>query len=505
MIIGLTQSGPSDPAKQLVHLAIAAGRSLQSSQTGFVHYHYRPIDYPTYDTIPLYENFLMALAMLRDRSSEGFAEGKALLDKLLNFQCFEDSASLGNFPVYLHQYPQCTDRYLGYHLLPVIYWVLKQFTLILGADLRERVSTAARTLLDYCVKVETQHPAPVHLAVKLAAASEAFGRLWDDKDLEQSSAQVLEQLRTKVEAPENALYCIPTSIADVLVALQMVYSSVSESPWRTFWERIWQTWYIDLASYTGPALRVSQAREEAEPTLYDLYMGFFAGRFSQRALAVRPYQLQSILIHGGHETVVQPALPFEEQGTIDGRQWLFQQHPGYGLALLQRKERDPANESVEAVLRLIWGDLNCAHSLVCQGGSAESICYELVEGGVDLLFRLPKEVPPESKQRNREVLFFIDAQEGLQIHIGREDKATAFQLGDELRLSARGMDLRIRFALEEGSGRFFGHISPGNRPAQLNSEGPDRFAAFDRQIFLRTVSRDADCMIRAQVRWKPRD
>lgn len=503
MIYGFTQTGPTDRGRQLVHLAIAAGRSLQSSQTGFLHYNYRPLDYPVPDTIPLYENFLFSLALFRNRTPETFAEAKSLLDKLLNFQCFEDTLSLGNFPLYLHQFPTCSDNHVGYQLLPVFYWILRDFTLALGSELEEKLNTATRTLLQYCLRLQETTPAPLHLSIKVAAAAEALGRLWNDRQLNELGMKVLDTLREKVDSPDCPIYFTPAHMGNILAALQLAYEDISNGPWRPFWKRVCQGWHIQLASYVGPALRVSQFKEEPEPTLYDLYMGYFADRYSQRSFAHRPFQLQGALIHPAHEIMIQPALPFEASGKIEERRWFVQQAPKYGLGLLQKIDRDASKEPPYALFRLVWGDLNKTHTLVCQGGSSETNDFVLTEDGVDLLFQLPAEVPPEAKQRNREVQFFLDHQEGVTIRTKGNEKANTFQLGEEVQIEARGaLRVRLLFSLETGEGRFFGHISLGNRPAQLCTEGPDRFSAFDWQIFLRTISREPGCRLRVSIKWE---
>lgn len=502
MIIGSAHAGSTDRAKQLVHLAIAAGRRFQSSQTKFVHYYHRPIDYSMADTIPLYENFLFVLALLRERTSESFAEGKALLDRLLYFQNFLENPQLGNFPVYLHQYPDCTDRYLGFQLLPVFYWTLRQFSIILGAELRERLVVAARTLLSYCVKTQTDTPAPPHLAIKVAAAMEAFGRLWADPALQQSGLSALEDLRLRVDQEDSISSLIPTMTADILLALQMVYESFGSSPWANFWRRVCALWHVGLASYVGPAWQVFQVRSEAQATLYDLYMGYFSESYSHRALETQAFQLEGILIQPSADTIQQPALPFEKSGIVSGRHWMMRQTPQYGLALLQKCERDPAKDPSYSPLRLVWGDLNRAHSLALQGGSSESVNFEVTPSGVTLLLQLPTEIPNEVKQRNREALLFIDSQEAMRFEVGgKSGKATTFQLGEVVRVHARGMELIVSFTLDLGEGRFFGHLSPGNRPAQLNHEGADRFAVFDRSLFLRTISRSPDCRVRISLQF----
>lgn len=500
MIAGFSQIEPTDAGKQLVHLAIAAGRSLQSSQTGFLHYNYRQIDYPFRDTIPLYENFLFALALLRDRTSENFNEGKSIFLKLLNFQSFEEEGTMGNFPVYLHQYPLCADRDLGARLLPIFYWALRTFPIALGPELRERLNTAARLALNHCLQVQNEQKTALPIAILTACSQEAFGRLWQEKELETAGIQALETLRPRVESEECSLYFCPGSLGQVLAGLQMVFESFVKSAWSAFWERLCLLWHVQLAAYVGPALKVPQAGEEAEPTLFDLYMGFFSKRFSQAAFVNRPYQLQGALIQPSRDTVEQPSLPFEYRGKLGQRAWQFRQEERYAVALLQKERSEPATDASYSPFRLVWGDVNIAHSFALQGGNTEHISYSLLDDGVNLFCSLPKEVPTEAKQRNRELLFFVDAHEDLELRVNGE-KATTFRVGDTVLLRSSLIEIALVFTVE-GRGEFFGHLSLGNRPAQVQTEGESRGKAFDWQIFLRTVGREPEAHVKVAIKWK---
>jgi hypothetical protein len=115
-----------------VELALKAGRKRQSEMTRFVHY---CSEYPekSSETIPTYENFCFALALLRSRIAENILEAKALLEKLLAFQVNSE------FPVYLHEYPLCRYAGLKSKLYPVIFFILRDFHSVLGEKLREQL------------------------------------------------------------------------------------------------------------------------------------------------------------------------------------------------------------------------------------------------------------------------------------------------------------------------------------------------------------------------------
>lgn len=114
-----------------IELALKAGRKRQSSVTGFVHY---CTEHPekSSETIPTYENFCFALALLRSRLAENVLEAKALLEKLLSFQVGHE------FPVYLHEYPLCRYAGLKSKLYPILFFMLRDFAAVLGEKLREQ-------------------------------------------------------------------------------------------------------------------------------------------------------------------------------------------------------------------------------------------------------------------------------------------------------------------------------------------------------------------------------
>lgn len=124
-------------------LALSACRNRQSPRTGFVHYF--SANDAARDTIPIFENFCFALALIRQRTAETVLEGKELLERLLAFQTPE-----GNFPIYLHDYPRCWDRFLPLRIAPVLIHLLRDFSQGLG-PIVEKMALALEKLL-ICVE-----------------------------------------------------------------------------------------------------------------------------------------------------------------------------------------------------------------------------------------------------------------------------------------------------------------------------------------------------------------
>ncbi len=501
MIIGNLPAGPSDLVRQLVNLAINCGRSLQSPQTGYVHYNYRQLDYSTYDTIPLYENFLLALALMRERTSESFAEGKALIEKLLYFQVADGSDSAGNFPVYLHEYPVCKDRNVAAHILPICYWILRTFPVVLGQELRERFETATQRMVEYCLRFRETLSFVNQL--KIAIASKALNTLWG-KGKDQLADRILEELVLRSQAENFSSWYVPAMAGEALMALQMIYPKIGDSPWAALWKWAEDTWHVHTASYVGPGYRDYQAKEQPEVTTLDLIMGFHTGVYSYRTMVNSPRLLTAALIHPTDDIVYYPSLPRHQEGVVEGRPWFISQDRLWACSALKKHMVDPSQDGSYSAVRLVWGDLNCAHTFVCQGCNATDISFVAVEHGVDVLLKLPEEIPSEVKQRNREVTFFLDAHEDVSFIVGEHAAANTFQIDEPVKISSGSMNIDLRMFVEEGSGHFFGHIVKGNRPSQRYCTGDGRFKTYDWQLFLRTVDREKNCSIRVEIRFMPK-
>jgi hypothetical protein len=122
-----------------VELALKAGRKRQSEITRFVHLcHENPEK--NSETIPVYDNFCFALALLRSKMADNVLEAKALLEKLLAFQVN------GQFPVYLHEYPECRYTGLSSKLYPIIFYILRDFHTVIGEKLRTELQKIQSTL-----------------------------------------------------------------------------------------------------------------------------------------------------------------------------------------------------------------------------------------------------------------------------------------------------------------------------------------------------------------------
>lgn len=128
----------TEPLKKQIcffDLAVNAGQKRQSPRTGFVHFD---------DTIPIYENFCFAFALLRQKTAESVTAGKELIAKLLAFQ-----TENGNFPIYLHDFPRCYDFNMSLKVASILIYLLRHFSNILG-DLKQKIEQGLQKAFSQC-------------------------------------------------------------------------------------------------------------------------------------------------------------------------------------------------------------------------------------------------------------------------------------------------------------------------------------------------------------------
>ncbi len=116
--------------------------------------------------------------------------------------------------------------------------------------------------------------------------------------------------------------------------------------------------------------------------------------------------------------------------------------------------------------------------LVCQNSQHYLQCLQELQ----MDFTYSGEMP-EKCEKQIELKFFYP-------HDGQIQPATTFRLKDPVKMGP----FTLTFTLLEGQGEFYGHISRGNRPAQIRTD-----ASYDWQIGLRTVRRDSNVKLRVNI------
>lgn len=249
-----------------VNFAIETGRNYQKKQTGFIHYCYQSEDLTTHDTIPVLENALFALSLFRSRLTDHVLEGKNLIEKLLSFEVE------GNFPIYLHAYPQTSDPYLGLRILPALFWVSVDFGHVIG-ELKQALEKCIERII---LRAHTLDPLPN----------------W---------------ARFRLEAYEGEVGNLPSTLHDWsegLVSLQLAERRGAEI--SQYLSEACKLWHPELSLYIGPAKRFNQDKDQPELTLFDLFMCQWQKKYSSRTKKLGAIHLHGALIR---PLSFQPTLP----------------------------------------------------------------------------------------------------------------------------------------------------------------------------------------------------
>lgn len=484
---------PNEGMRQLLEIAICCGRCWQSSQTGFIHYCYSLKDENAHHPIPTYENFIFALALFRSRSAENIADGKELLKRLLHFQSHEGEMS-GNFPVYLHDYPFCKDRLWGAHILVVIYWIYKNFHHVLGADLKQALKMALIRLQNYCLKTIDERPSLYPISLKIASCAKAVGPLLNQSEIGERGDQLFYDLEAN---RDKSTWFSPTSLSDLILAYQILPAGFVKEFEKPFSEHLLATWHTPTSSYCGPGWKEYQRGNQPQVTLYDYYMGYISGTYSFRCFIDHPVQLQAALVFPEEERLKELTYPFNKEGMLNGLPWQLVQKKDYAYSLLAKESSAiPVQEKTFFPLKLIWGSPKLLHSFVCQGGTSESISFKSSEKHLEINFSFSTPPNVDDNEKNQEVCFYVDEDVSTSLTV-EGSPATTFKLSDKIIITSGHLKFSLSFQVALGSGEFFGHIMKGNRPSQYSITGVHRFSAYDWQIYLRTIHRTEECVIKA--------
>ena len=206
-------------------------------------------------TISILENALFALALFRSRLSENVLEGKEIIERLISFEV------KGNFPVYLHEFPRLSDPYLGMRLSPVFFWILHDFSHVIGA-LKEQLAT----ILANIQRQAKSSDLPPWAAFRLNAMEGMIGK-----------------------QPKCAV-----DWGEALISLQI--AKVQGAVIEEMIQKASALWHGALQLYVGPALHRHQDGEFPEFTLFDLHFCQWQRTFPKRGEIKRPVHLRGGLV-----------------------------------------------------------------------------------------------------------------------------------------------------------------------------------------------------------------
>jgi hypothetical protein len=467
--------GNDDLLRKLIELSVASGKSLISEQTGFIQYHPKVLEGAPAQAAPTYENMLFCLALLRTKTHEAMQDAKILLDRLLYFQQMNpDFVSYGNFPVYLHDFPYCRDHYQAIKMLTPLFWIVKDFSAVLGEILLKRVEKAMEKLFAFSIQQVEVISLPQWAKLKIAAC--AIGLKLDQHEV---LAKVLLQ-----DAKEHYIQDV-SSLGDMLSSLQMLPENL-RNEWSDFWHFLDVSFQRTSKLYVGPALKQMQAKFLPETTLYDYYMAYFSQSLSEQIKSPQITALSACLIQ--HEPIRFKELnyPVIERNS----HWHIYQENQFGFSLTRDEigSNLPANHNGFYPFYFV----SDKHTLVFDIPKGKVSDWASYDKQIELVCEL---TPEAFLDRTIACSFFVDNSEGIDILVNGT-KATTFLFGDTVQLALPKTTLQFKYELTDGNAQFMGHVMRGNRPSQLYTKGSERYSAYDMQLFLRGIRSDGNCKIK---------
>lgn len=207
---------------------LSFARSCQSPKTGFVHLF---DGQPSWDAIPVYENFCFALLLFRQKTMEGVQEGKKLLARLYAFQ-----SPTGNFPLYIHDFPRCYSPILPLRIAPLLKQLMATFSHVLDEEFKKQTLQVIDRMLE-CAKNRRME--------------KNYSPLWERRYL------ALQGFKTEMCSHETS-----DDWAEELITEQILQDSL---------EPVTRLIHPLLGIYAGPASKEAQENSQPRLTLLDAW------------------------------------------------------------------------------------------------------------------------------------------------------------------------------------------------------------------------------------------
>lgn len=480
--------------KSLSEAALAFCREQQSPQTQFFHYFPGASSKGPHHTIPIVENFLFALALLKTKQSEQIIEAKELLKKLLHFYVKENGVVKG-FPTYLHEYPDCSNTLLGLRLLPSCYWILRQFSSVIGPEIAPALREMVIELAAQCFQEYSKVDPSYALCLRMGVLLQAIGTLCDQDALAATGNELLNHLSAY---DSFQAWNSPRILSDILIALQMADDAIQQKIGTPLWKHLDPLWHRATLSFIGPAVREYTKGCAPEITPFHLYMMAAGDAMPQEALVPSFVHLETLLFQDFLDRL-SPEVIGRSGGISRIGPWLAINKTDYGYAAIQVDCQETLLKSDGFLpFRMVWQSGHQTQHFACQGMQC-SVHYQEVDGGIDLFFDYDQPAEVDHRQKSRELVFYLNVDDKSTILV-EGSRATTFELGDRVTIASPTFAFSLSFEIEEGEGSLVGHLNPGNRPSQLISQDTNFFTPYDWQLFLRTIRRTPKCRIKANIR-----
>lgn len=446
------ESKRHEASRKLIHLASEYGKKMVSPQTGYLHYY--GISAPIHHTIPFLDNLHLALVWMRMHTVEQVQAGKALLDNLLKFEVS------GNFPVFIHEYPSCKDEYLPHKAYLPLAFIFKEFGPVLGQELRQKVQQTLEAIELYCDK------------------NPSISKLLDYKVL------CSRKLHGKLDALPvfEGTYTLPEMNAEAALAYYFTQPKLEGQP---LWDILVNGWHSATSAFAGPVKMGSHHRLYPQITAYELLLWYLQGDVPHRSD-----------LADSHALLWASCLPLRCNDPLPQNKF-----SPVAVTLLDKTAALNSNEDYRFhPLYILWGNAAQPSTFVCQVEQQVRVTATQDNGHMELIFSFDEEFSGNDDDKAKEINFYFtklpDQHPQMTVN---GIKASIFEEKDLFKLDFAGINIEMKFEVLDDEGRFVAHLLPGNRPSQMIHFGGERFAAFDWQILLRTVTRHKSTKVKVII------
>lgn len=418
-------------------IALEAGKKFLRPETGFIHYFYQGPPAENLVAIPVYENLNWALTHFQVRTQDSVLEGKRILERVLAFQNAD-----GEFPLYLHEYPNANDHFLGASLFYPLWIIQKDFAGVIGSEMREKLKNALLALIGALKKRMHEKNPQGFIGLKTLAVLHAY-----EGTPFTGNIPALGPLSSR-------------QLAELELIRQLGIQELPHTPHAY--------WHPEMQTYCGPAYKEMHQGYEPEVGLFDIMMK------TTRKKVASAQNLAAALVHTSPELVDEFT-----RGLRQEKNWSYSAveknseaplyfHPGFHL------------------FRFLTGDNKKIESIALQGSRLNPVRFMEFDKGIEFSLGLGEDFDPENREKNRELELYITR--------GAKLSCSTFYLNEPVELLFAKVKVTLTFSLLEGTGDFIGQLSHGNRPSQLL-----KAEAYDQILSLRTLRRSSTAVIGMKV------
>ncbi|MCH9632301.1 MAG: hypothetical protein S4CHLAM6_06330 [Chlamydiae bacterium] len=433
--------------KNQQHKILEYAQKFYSSQTQLIHLSYEKRPFARSDSAPIYHNFLYALILLRTKQRSKMEDAMQLIERLLHFQILEGDNS-GNFPRYIHEYPYCERRFEVVDSLLAMYWIYKDFSIILPKELKSKLVGAIQQAVSYLINLIQETDYSYLLRIQIYSLLKAFGDIFQDQEWQNIGQQGLNKA---LSSGSDKGWGSVRHLSKMVLYLSLFSQKSNSMYLESFWNFLKQSWHKNLSAYTGPGLNEHYYQSSQEATIYHYFMDKKAQLFDADFM-------EAILIpHIDIES------SFEQQTSLSYTLTPFEIHQhqenSYSYSFFNLDKSQWEKRGGFYPFKLMFNRAsNACDTFVLQMGSFATV-NQISKGKLLLTFE-------NDPLQELDISFFGNLSSGVEI-VSNNNKAAMFDLSSPLEFKYENLKVLMTFPNLEPNRGIHGQLLRDNRRSQM--------------------------------------